>query len=120
MILIGIWSANDTLILQIYTQRPELIRFLTYQCIIFVPYPPVSFIATVTNRKDEVLQHVMLYLVILNFLANLVLSLLGRSDIRRMLPFSYVNAAIAIGMLVYLLIAAARRREIEKRCSVRS
>lgn len=63
-ILIGIWSANDTLVLQIYTQRPELIRFLIYQCIIFIPYPPVSFIATVTNRKDTLLRRVLLFLVL--------------------------------------------------------
>lgn len=115
VVLIGVWSSNDTLILQIFTQRPELIRFIIYLCIIFVPYPPVSFIANITNRKDTALRYVMLFLVMLNFIVTMALSLLELSDIRRMLCFSHANVIIAIVILVYLLATAVRHREIDKR-----
>ena len=132
-ILVGIWSANDTLILQIFTGRPEIIKFMTYLCLIFVAYMPVSFIANaaagahisseeskhsdkITNNPvSDIMLKILLALVTINFLVTIFVSLLGITDVHGMLPFSHINIIIAMIMTVYLIINACRHKTIEKR-----
>lgn len=109
-ILIGIWSANDTMILQVFTQHPEIVRFVNYLSLIFLSYLPVSFIASATNHRDTVLLPIMLVLVLANFAATMTLSLLSIKDIREMLLFSHINVAAAMCMVVYLMIRSVRKR----------
>lgn len=114
-ILVGAWAANDTCILQVFTQHPETVRFVNYLCLIFIAYPPVSFIACATGNKGTVLLPVMLGLTTVNFVLTMILSLTGVADIRQMLTFSHVNIAIAIAMTLYLMITAARKKAADRR-----
>ncbi len=42
-VMVGFVGINDTLILQILTGRPELIRVIEYMCFVFLPFPALSF-----------------------------------------------------------------------------
>ncbi|MBP0973170.1 MAG: diguanylate cyclase, partial [Oscillospiraceae bacterium] len=114
-ILVGLWSANDTLILQVFTQHPEIVRFVTYLCLMFIAFLPVSFMASATNYRKSILVPVLLILTGINFALTMTLSILGISDIRQMLPFSHINIAIAMGMTIYLMVRAVRRKTIDER-----
>ena len=114
-ILIGIWSANDTLILQVYTHHPEMVRFINFISLIFLAYPPVSFMASATGNNKTILLPVLKLLTATNFILTITLSILGVSDIKLMLPFSHINVIIALLMTVYLMIKAVRNKTIDRR-----
>ena len=112
-ILVGVWSANDTMILQVFTQRPEIVRLLIYLCLMFISYPPVLFIATATNQRDTKLVPVMRILTAAVFLLNIVLSALGLSDIKLLLPLTHMNIAAAMIMMIYLMLRAAHNKTVD-------
>lgn len=113
-VFVGIWSANDTMILQVYTQHPEIVSFTRYLCLMFVVYLPVSFMASSTNHRDTILLPILLSLTLLNFLITMLLSALRISDMHLMLPFSHVNIVIALFMTIYLMVKAIRAKTIDK------
>lgn len=112
--IIGIWSMNDTYILQNLTQRPELIKILCYFCIMLIAYPPVSFVATAAKRRESPLLPALAGLIVLNFLTTLVLSGTGLVDPHYMLLFSHLNIVVAMGITIYLMVQATRTHRIER------
>lgn len=114
-IIIGIWSMNDTFILQSFTERPEVIKIVCYLCIMMIAYPPVSFVASAAKRRDTKLLPVLAVLIIINFITTVVLGVLGKVDPHYMLLFSHFNILVAMCMTIYLMVQAARSKTIEKR-----
>lgn len=114
-ILTGIWSANDTMILHIFTQRPEVVRFMVYLCMIFLPQPPVMFMASVTGWKKSIAVRVIMALTALNLTLTIMLSLFGISDVRMMLPFSHFNMAAAMIMVVGMMFLAFKNKNVDVR-----
>lgn len=112
--IIGIWSMNDTYILQSFTNRPELIKILCYLCMMIIAYPPVSFVASAAKRRDSKMLPALLVLIALNFITTVTLSGLGIVDPHYMLIFSHINIVIAMSMTIYLMIQATRNKTIEK------
>lgn len=113
-ILVGIWSVNDTYLLQILTQFPAFIKLLNYLCLIFIAYPPVSFAASATNHKDTVLLKILLALILVNFASTILLNSLGICDLHYMLNVSQAIIAVALFMTVYLIVRAVRHKSIGK------
>ncbi len=113
-ILVGLWSLNETYLLQVFTQFPALIKFMNYMCLIFIAYPPVSFTASATNHRDTVLLKILRWLIVGNFVLTLVLNAAGICDIYYLLPVSQAIIAVAVCMTVYLLTHAIREKTINK------
>lgn len=113
-VMVGIWSANDTCILQVMTQSPEIIKLLTYTCLIFIAYLPVSFIASATNQKDTKLLPVLMLLVTINFVSTFVLTYYDISDFHYMLIYSHLIIIIAMLMTVFLMCSAIVKKTVEK------
>ena len=113
-LLVGMWSANDTYLLQTYTNHPEIIKMLSYICIIFIAYPPVSFMASATENKDTKLLPIMVVLISFNLGANMLLSGFGIFDPHDLLILSHINIVAAMFMVVYLMVRAIRRKSINK------
>ena len=113
-ILTGIYSANETLILQIYTDRPDAVRFCAATALIFISYFPVSFIASVTHQRNTVSLPIQFALVVLNFGITAVLSLLGISDVALMLPFAHFNIVTGVVMTSYLMWRAIKKKTNNK------
>lgn len=112
---VAVWSVNDTLILQILTQMPALVRLINYLTLIFLPYFAVSFIASATNSPKSKLLSGLYVLIWLNFTVNIVLTVLDIYDYFDLVKISQIIIVIALGIAVYLVIYAARRKQIEKR-----
>lgn len=113
-ILVGIWSTNDTYLLQTYTNHPEIIKMLSYICLIFIAYPPVSFMASATENKHTKFLPAMVVLVALNLGANMTLSSLGMFDPHDLLLLSHINIGVAMVMVVTLMVKAVRRKQLSK------
>ncbi len=111
-IVVGIWSANDTLILQVFTQRPEIVRFASYICLIFISYFPISFLASATNYRNPVMLSILFGLNASDFVITITLSILGIKDVRDMLLFSHFNVAVAMFMAIYLMVRASKKRTV--------
>ena len=111
-VIIGIWSMNDTFVLQCFTGRPEIIKMLCYLCMMLIAYPPVSFVASAAKRRDSKLLPVLGCLTVINFLSTLILSGLGIVDPHYMLLFSHFNIVAAMcmySMHLPLLVSISRR-----------
>ena len=113
-ILVGLWSINETYLLQVLTRFPALIKFMNYMCLIFIAYLPVSFTASATNHKNTVLLKILQCLITANFLITLVLNATGICDIYYLLPLSQAIIVVAVLMTVYLIIRAVRKKSINR------
>jgi putative nucleotidyltransferase with HDIG domain len=113
-ILIGFTGYNDTLILQVLTGHPSLIRVITYVCLIFLPYPALSFFASVSGSTRSKLVPAYLVLSLANFAAQVFLTHRGISDYYYMVNISHGIIILAFVATGYLLIRAIRQRAIPK------
>ena len=114
-VLVAIWSVNDTLILQILTQSPAIVRLLNYITLIFLPYFIVSFIASAANKHKSPLLPVLFAIISINFVLNVSLTATGISDYFDLVKFSQAVIVIALAMAIYFVVSAVRRKQIEKR-----
>ena len=113
-ILVGVWSLNDTMIIQAFTGHPEIMHFINYLCLIFVSYLPVSFMASASEHKGTILLPVLLWLITINFVVTMAITVLGIRDMYEMLPLSHINILIALCMTIYLMWRAVKNQKIEK------
>ena len=114
-ILVGVWTTNETMILQMWTGHPEIIRFVNYMSLIFIAYPPLSFMASATSQRKTKFLPVLLILTFTNLVFTLTLSALGVCDIRSMLTFSHINIGISLIGVIFLLIRAKVSETAEKK-----
>lgn len=113
-ILVGFTGYNDTLLLQVLTGHPALIRVITYVCLIFIPYPAVSFFASATGHKDSRLIPVSLVLCLANFAVQVFLTFRGQSDYYYLVYISHGLIFLAFGTIAWLLVRAVRNHTIHK------
>lgn len=114
-VLVAAWSVNDTLILQVLTQNPAMIRLMNYMTLIFLPYFIVSFIATATNNHKTKILPVLFVIICINFMLNILLTTTGVSDYFKLVRISQLVILIAIIMAVYLIVYAIRKNQVEKK-----
>ena len=112
--LIGVYSSNETFILQLITERPELVMYCAAVALMFISYFPVSFVASITHQRKSVFLPVLFALNYINFIVTTVLTIMGISDVQLMLTFSHVNIALALFMTFYLMWKALRRKKDKK------
>lgn len=114
-LFVGAWSVNDTLVLQTITQMPAIVRLMNYLTLIFLPYFAVAFIAYATNNQDSMVMRILYGMVWINFVLNVGLTTAGISDYFDLVKISQAVIVVAVGMAVYLVIYAVRRKKAEKR-----
>ena len=114
-VLVAIWSVNDTLILQIVTQSPAIVRLLNYITLIFLPYFIVSFIASATNKHRSPLLPALFTLICTNFVLTVSLTVTGVSDYFELVKISQAVIVIALAVAAYFVISAVRHRQVEKK-----
>lgn len=114
-LIVGAWSVNDTLILQTVTQMPAVVRLMNYLTLIFLPYFAVAFIAYATNNQKSKVMQVLYAMVWINFVLNIGLTTAGISDYFDLVKISQAVIVVAVGMAVYLVIYAVRRKQAEPR-----
>ena len=68
--MVGFVGINDTLLLQILTGRPELIRVIEYMCFVFLPFPALSFFSSTTGDSHSKLSSGMFVACLLTGMLN--------------------------------------------------
>ncbi len=112
--LIAIWAVNDTMVLQVLTQSPAVIRMINYITLIFLPYFPVSFIAGAVNQKKTKLLPVLFFLICVNFILNITLSSLKIVDYFNLVTVSQCIIVVALCMGIYLVVSAIHKKSMER------
>lgn len=111
----ALWSVNDTLLLQILTQRPELVRAISYICFAMMPYPPLAFISKITGNKKHMPLTAMTVIIVLNTLAVIILNATGAADFHITVHATRTIIVLAILLSLYFMINAIRKGELNRR-----
>ena len=110
--LIGFVGFNDTLLLQALTNHPALIRVVTYVCLMFLPFPILSFFAGATGNTRSKLVPGMLVLCLLNFASQVLLTYSGVSDYYYLITVSHVIIVLSFAASVWFVVCAVRKHTI--------
>lgn len=113
-VLTGFSGYNDTLLLQVLTGHPSLIRVITYVCLMFIPYPALSFFASATGNSRSRLVPASLVLCLGNFAAQVLLTHRGISDYYYLVNISHALIMLALVAIVTMMVRAVRRHTIQK------
>ncbi len=111
--LIGLFGYNDTLLLQVMTNHPALVRVFTYVCLMFLPFPAVSFIASATGHSRSKLVPGILVLCLANFIVQVLLTHNGISDYYYMVTASHGIILVAFGITLFFVIQSIRQKTID-------
>ena len=113
-VLIGFIGFNDTLLLQILTDRPDLIRVTEYMCLVFIPFPVLSFISSTTGKSHLRLLSVMFVVCLLNFILQVGLTISGLSDYYYLVYISQFVILVAFLIAVTIVFRALLQGKIKK------
>ncbi len=113
-VLTGFSGYNDTLLLQVLTGHPSLIRVITYVCLMFIPYPALSFFASATGNSRSWLVPASLVLCLGNFAAQVLLTYRGVSDYYYLVNISHALIMLSLAAIVATMVRAIRRHTIQK------
>ena len=114
-VMIGYIGFNDTHLLQILTGRPDIIRATEYMCVVLIPFPALSFIASTTGESHSKLLTGMFVVCLLDFLLQVGVTI---SRVSYYYYLVYISqAVILIGFLTSVVIVyrAVRQGKIKKK-----
>ncbi|MCR5774593.1 MAG: HD-GYP domain-containing protein [Lachnospiraceae bacterium] len=107
--LIGFIGYNDTLMLQLLTGHPEIIRVVTYVCLIFLPFPALSFFAGSTGYGQSRMVSGMLLICLVDFAAQVLLTHKGFTDYYYLVKVSHIIIIVSISMAGWFVFKAVRK-----------
>ena len=113
-VLVGFCGCNDTLVLQVLTRHPSLIRVITYVCMIYIPYPAMSFFASATGNSHSRLVPASLLLCLGNFAVQALLTHAGISDYYYLVYISHAIILLTLAAIVYMLVCAIRHHTVSR------
>lgn len=104
-----LWSVNDTLLLQVMTQRPEIIRSMSYICFALMPFPPLAFISRISGNKHEMPVTIMTIVIVLNTVGVVILNATGICDYHVSVHMTRFIILIAMLMSLFFVFNALRK-----------
>ena len=110
--MIGFVGFNDTMILQVLTGHPELIRVLTYVCLIFVPFPTLSFFASPLGKSRAWFVSGMLVVCLANFISQLLLTHYGITDYYHLVNISHAVIMLTLIASLWMIVDSIRKKTI--------
>ena len=112
--LIGFTGYNDTLLLQVLTRHPSLIRVITYVCLMFIPYPAMAFFASATGYSRSKLVPASLVLCLVNFVSQVLLTHQGVTDYYYLVNISHGIIILTLAAIAFLMVRAIRQHAIQR------
>ena len=113
-ILIGFTGYNDTLLLQVLTGHPSLIRVITYVCLMYIPYPAISFITSATGNRQSMIVPAYLVLCLANFFLQVMLTYLGVTDYFYLVNVSHAILVLALLATIWMVAKAMIHHTIRR------
>ena len=113
-VMIGFIGFNDTLLLQILTDRPDVIRVTEYMCLVFIPFPALSFFSSTTGESHTKLLSGMFVVCLLDFFLQVGLTTSGLSDYYHLVYISQFIILVFFLIAVVIILRAVRQGIIKK------
>lgn len=113
-VIVGFVGYNDTLLLQVMTGRPELIRVVEYMCLVFLPLPALSFFASTTGDSHSKLLTGMFAVCLSNFCLQVWLTQSGISDYYYLVYISQLIIIITFVLASVIVVRAIRLGRIKQ------
>ncbi len=113
-LLIGFSGFNDTTLLQLMSHHPAFIRVITYACLMFMPFPAMSFFAGATGRSGSKWVTGTLVLCLVNFGVQVILTYRGISDYYYLVYISHAIIGFAFAVSICFVIRAAKEKTISR------
>lgn len=112
-VMVGFIGLNDTLLLQVLTGRPEIVRVAEYMCLVFLPYQLLSFLTSTTGDSYSKLTFASLIVCLSNFLLQVGLTQSRLSDYYHLVYISQfiIVAALMLGLVI--VFRAIRQEKIK-------
>lgn len=113
-LLIGLSGFNDTTLLQLMSHHPAFIRVMTYACLMFMPFPALSFFAGATGRSRSKWVSGMLVVCLVNFGLQVILTHRGISDYYYLVYINHAIIGFAFIISIVFVIRAAKEKTIPR------
>ena len=113
-VMVGFIGLNDTLLLQILTGRPDLIRVTEYMCLVFIPFPALAFCSSTTGESHSKLLFSMFVVCLLNFILQVGLTVSRLSDYYYLVYISQFIILVSLLIAVVIISKAIRQGQIKK------
>ncbi|WP_024865789.1 HD-GYP domain-containing protein [Butyrivibrio sp. FCS014] len=112
-VMVGYIGFNDTLLLQILTGRPDIIRVTEYMCLAFISFPALSFFSSITGESHSKLLSGMFAVCLFNYILQVGLTYDRLSDYYYLVYISQALILVCFAMAIVLVVRAVRRRTIK-------
>ena len=110
-ILLGLWSAAETLVPQLTTGLGPLITALDYMALLFAPYPMVRFAGSLMHpRNRKRFDLVALVVAVAAIGSTMVLAVVGGHDMHVLLRISHLQLVFAAATVIVEGIISVRER----------
>lgn len=113
-VMIGFIGFNDTLLLQVMTARPDIVRVAEYMCLAFIPFPALSFFSSTTGQSHSGLLSGAFIACLLNVLIQISLTLSGVSDYYHLVNISQLMVLVSFVLSAVLVYRAIRHGQIKQ------
>ncbi|WP_243112011.1 HD-GYP domain-containing protein [Butyrivibrio sp. CB08] len=113
-VMVGFIGLNDTLLLQILTGRPDLIRVTEYMCLVFIPLPALAFFSSTTGETHLKLLTGMFVVCLLDFFLQVGLTIGRLSDYYYLVYISQFIILVSFLIAVVVIVKAIRQGKIKK------
>jgi putative nucleotidyltransferase with HDIG domain len=113
-VMIGFIGFNDTLLLQVMTARPDIIRVAEYLCLALISFPALSFFSSTTGKSHSKLLSGMFAACLLNVFLQVGLTLSGTSDYYHLVNISQLMILVSFLLSAVLVFRAIRHGQIKQ------
>jgi len=103
-LMIGCWSAQQTLVPQMLLGLPVLLHGLNYLILILLPYPVVQFVNSILHRPRDLYSHIALSAVTLDLSVCLARNFFGSHDFHESLPIIHAVMLLTSFLVCYMFI----------------
>ena len=115
-VLLGSWTLLETRLPQMLTGATAFIRAMDYLLLLFVPYPLMLFINSLTKKRAEIYNRISFYISSVAFLGTVGIHFAFGIDMHRLTliaHISYIAGTIVGGYMLYQNYCYCKRKGID-------
>lgn len=103
-ILVAIWSATETKMLQFFIPYQFIENIISNLSLIIFPIPFLLFLKGASHSNNSKGFNILCTLFIIDFIVTNILTFIGVSDYMGMLPAFFILAALSVGLSLYTVL----------------
>lgn len=112
--MLSLWTNSSTILLQILTGNPAVMRIIDYTVLCLLPLPILVFVASFTKNHKNKLLHLFIVITLLNFLIQFIGVPAGLFDYTNVMFIDHIMLVLGLILITYLIIKAVRENAIDR------